>query len=54
VSRFAGKVAVITGAGGGIGAVPAARLASERAAVALLDMIAPRHVTEEIGAPPRI
>src|ERR1700731_898747 len=35
----------------GIGAATAARLASERAAVALLALTAPQHVAEEIGAP---
>jgi 3-oxoacyl-[acyl-carrier protein] reductase len=53
VSRFTGKVAVITGAGRGIGAATARRLASG-AAVGLLDLTAPQHVAEEIGAPPRI
>jgi 3-oxoacyl-[acyl-carrier protein] reductase len=54
VSRFIGEVAVATGAGGGIGAASARRLASEGAAVALLDLTAPQHVAEEIGAPLRI
>jgi 3-oxoacyl-[acyl-carrier protein] reductase len=49
VSRFTDKVAAITGAGDGIGAATTARLASEGAAVALLDLIAPQHVAEEIG-----
>ena len=35
----------------GIGAATAARLASERAAVALLAPTEPQHVAEEIGAP---
>jgi 3-oxoacyl-[acyl-carrier protein] reductase len=38
VTRFEGKVAVITGSGRGIGAATAARLASEGAAVVVSDM----------------
>jgi 3-oxoacyl-[acyl-carrier protein] reductase len=48
VSRFAGKVAVVTGAAGGIGAATARLLASEGAAVALVDLTAPRDVSDEI------
>jgi 3-oxoacyl-[acyl-carrier protein] reductase len=49
VSRFTGKVAVVTGAAGGIGAATAKRLASEGAAVALVDLAPPQHVVYEIG-----
>jgi 3-oxoacyl-[acyl-carrier protein] reductase len=42
VSRFAGKVAVVTGAGQGIGAAIALRLADEGADVAVLDITAER------------
>jgi 3-oxoacyl-[acyl-carrier protein] reductase len=52
VSRFTGKVAVITGAGGAIGAATAVRLASEGAAVALLDLAEPRQVAGVIGEIP--
>jgi NAD(P)-dependent dehydrogenase (short-subunit alcohol dehydrogenase family) len=37
-SRFAGQVAIVTGGGGGIGEVIAARLASEGASVAILEL----------------
>ena len=49
MSRFTGKVAVVTGAAGGIGAATAKRLASEGAAVALVDLAPPQHVVYEIG-----
>src|SRR5512144_2665156 len=42
VSRFTGKVAVITGAAQGIGAATAQRLAEEGAAVAVVDLTAER------------
>ena len=38
MQRFAGKVAVVTGAGSGLGRATAQRLASEGAAVACLDI----------------
>ncbi|MEV4181814.1 SDR family NAD(P)-dependent oxidoreductase, partial [Streptosporangium canum] len=38
MSRFTGKVAVVTGAAQGIGAAIAARLAEEGAAVAVVDL----------------
>ena len=47
-ARFDGKVAVETGPAGGIGAATARRLASEGAAVALVDLTAPRDLTEQI------
>src|SRR5437867_4660576 len=40
MGRFTGKVAVITGAGGGIGRAVAARLASEGASLVLVDRVA--------------
>jgi 3-oxoacyl-[acyl-carrier protein] reductase len=42
MTRFAGKVAVVTGAAQGIGAATAARLAEEGAAVAVIDLTAER------------
>jgi 3-oxoacyl-[acyl-carrier protein] reductase len=48
VSRFGEKIAVVTGAAGGIGAATARLLASEGAAVALVDVTAPRDVAEQI------
>jgi 3-oxoacyl-[acyl-carrier protein] reductase len=48
VTRFEGKVAVITGSGRGIGAATAARLASEGAAVVVSDM--DPKTTEETAA----
>ncbi len=49
--RFTDKVAVVTGAGSGIGAAIARRLASEGAKVALLDvnLAAARSVAAEFG-----
>lgn len=40
MSRFEGKVAVVTGAAGGIGAATALRLAAEGATVAAVDLVA--------------
>src|SRR5690606_32583642 len=49
---IAGKVAIVTGAGGGIGAAPAHRLADggAKVVVADLDGAAVVHVAESIGA----
>jgi 3-oxoacyl-[acyl-carrier protein] reductase len=50
VSRFGEKIAVVTGAAGGIGAATARLLASEGAAVALVDVTAPRDLAEQIAS----
>jgi NAD(P)-dependent dehydrogenase (short-subunit alcohol dehydrogenase family) len=49
VSRFGGKVAIITGAGGGIGRATAARLAAEGATVVINDVNGPA-IDAAVGA----
>src|SRR5882724_1528613 len=56
MGRFTGKVAVITGAGGGIGRAVAARLASEGTSLVLVDRVAgtlkeTHAAVERAGAP---
>jgi len=48
MSEFSGKVAVVTGAGRGIGAATARRLAFEGAAVAMIDLTVAQDVVDEI------
>lgn len=50
MGRLAGKVALITGAGGGMGRVAALRFASEGAAIAVVDVDEHPEVVEEISA----
>lgn len=49
MGALAGRVAVITGAAGGIGAAIARRFAAEGALVACLDLVAPAALAGEIG-----
>lgn len=49
MTRFAGKKAIITGAGSGIGKATAARLASEGATVACVDLRGAQDTAKEIG-----
>jgi len=56
MSRFTGKVVVVTGAGGGIGRATAARLAGEGASLVLVDrmkdaLAETRQLTERSGVP---
>lgn len=52
MARFEGKVAIVTGAAGGLGGATAARLASEGATVVMTDIAdnAGRRLAEAIGA----
>lgn len=49
LGRFAGKVALVSGAGGGIGAATAERLAAEGARVACLDVRGADGTAERVG-----
>ena len=56
MSRFTGRVVIVTGAGGGIGRATAARLAAEGASLVLVDRLKDalaetREVTERSGVP---